>query len=309
MSRGKLEEVSIGLSTGQKPEGGIVRGVKILGFDSSNKRRYPKAVVVKALPKYEGARVNIDHPSKDGESRSYASRFGSLSAVRMADNGMYGDLNYNPKHPLAPQFEYDVEHSPSSVGLSHVVFAEYNVGKDGILNVTEINRVASVDLVADPATTSSLFESESEDSEVATELTLEAVKADEGIMATLREELLAEQSTSDTAKKAATDHAALLKENEQLKAEASKAKRTATVDAAIKEAELPEAMTGGTFRAACLEADDAGLKTLITEQAAAFKKLTEEWEEKKPTSKGKSAGGADTSKLRDGKAFASQITE
>lgn len=309
MARGKLEEISLGMSVSGKAEDGMVRGVKVLGYKSRNNRQYPKAVVARAAPKYEGVRVNIDHPAKDGQTRSYASRFGSLVGIRVGEDGMYADLRYNPKHPLAPQFEYDVEHSPESVGLSHVVMAQYSVDKGGMMNVTEIDRVTSVDLVADPATTSSLFESEQEDEEVAIELTMEAVKADGAIMKTLREELIAEQSSSDAAKEAATEHAALLKENKELKAASAKLQRRVVVDAAIKEARIPESMADARFIDACTSADDAGLKTLITEQAAAYQKLTEEWEEKKPTSKGKSTVGADTSKLRDGKSFASMISE
>lgn len=128
-------------------------------------------------------------------------------------------------------------------------------------------------------------------------------------MTTLRTDWLTEQAGSDAAKKTQDEHATLLKENEQLKAEAARSKRRAVVDAAITEAELPEAMVSDRFRDDCLSADDEGLAKLIAEQKTVYTKLTEEWEEKKPSSKGKSTGGGDTSKLRDGKTFASTITE
>jgi hypothetical protein len=66
-------------------------------------------------------------------------------------------LHYNPQHALAGQLEWDAEHSPESVGLSHNVMAQTT--KRGEHTVVEaITRVLGVDLVADPATTRGLYE-------------------------------------------------------------------------------------------------------------------------------------------------------
>ena len=40
---------------------GIIHGVKLLGALSKKGREYPRAVMQKALPMYEGMRVNVDH--------------------------------------------------------------------------------------------------------------------------------------------------------------------------------------------------------------------------------------------------------
>jgi len=74
--------------------------------------------------------------------------------------GLFGDLFYNPKHPLAEQLLWDAEHAPHNVGLSHNVLAR-TTRRGKTVAVTEIVSVLSVDLVADPATTRGLFEEQS----------------------------------------------------------------------------------------------------------------------------------------------------
>lgn len=66
-------------ATAQGIEGtddGVVRGVKVLGFESRNNREYNRDAVTAATGLYGGIRVNVDHPLKATESRSYADRFG-----------------------------------------------------------------------------------------------------------------------------------------------------------------------------------------------------------------------------------------
>jgi hypothetical protein len=40
---------------------GIISGVKLLGTLSKKGREYPRVVIAKAAPMYDGMRVNIDH--------------------------------------------------------------------------------------------------------------------------------------------------------------------------------------------------------------------------------------------------------
>jgi len=136
---------------------GVVRGVKILGTTSRNGRSYPPATLRAAVGKYEGMRVNIDHGRTGSEPRSYASRIGRLANARIGEGGLFGDLHVNPKHPLGPQLLWDAAHSPGACGLSHNV--EGRVVRKGDTDVVEsIERVLSVDVVADPATTTGLYE-------------------------------------------------------------------------------------------------------------------------------------------------------
>jgi hypothetical protein len=141
---------------------GIVRGVKILGYESCHGYGYTAEAMKNAASLYEGRAINIDHPERKnlGASRSYRDRFGKLHNVRYVEGkGLFGDLHYNKKHPIAEQFEYDVEHDPSNLGLSHN--ASGIASADGKF-VESITSVRSVDLVADPATNVSLFESKGE---------------------------------------------------------------------------------------------------------------------------------------------------
>lgn len=136
----------------------IVPGVKVLGIESKNGRRYPLEVMKNALEKYEGAIVNIDHPA-GSEPRSYEDRFGRLTNARMESDGIYADLAYNPKHPLAEGFQWWVKNDPKAIGLSHNAQAKTKMNEqDGVEEIEEIVAVDSVDLVAEPATTAGLLE-------------------------------------------------------------------------------------------------------------------------------------------------------
>lgn len=146
-------------------ERGIVPNVKILGFKSRNPHDYTPGALRKAVGLYEGVSVNFDHsrapigPDGGPPDRSYRDRFGRLKNVRFVENdGLRGDLHYNPKHPLAEQFAWDVENDPRNVGFSHRAYGHGRQVGDRYL-VEEIAVVRSVDLVADPATTRGLFES------------------------------------------------------------------------------------------------------------------------------------------------------
>lgn len=138
-------------------EKGVIYGVKIIGNVSKNGREYPQATLNRAKSLYEGKAVNIDHPAKPGEPRGLRDRFGSIRNVVEKADGLYGDLHYNPKHALAEQVAWEAENNPGNLGLSHNANGRV-VRKGAKPVVEEITSVASVDLVADPATTNGLFE-------------------------------------------------------------------------------------------------------------------------------------------------------
>lgn len=136
----------------------IIHGVKIIGVESRNGRRYRRAVLAAAVEQYEGAKVNVGHvKGKISTPREYADRLGVLRNVEAREEGLFGDLHFNPKHAVADQLAWDAEHNPSAVGLSHAAFIRFR--KEAHVEVAEeIKRVVSVDLVGDPATTAGLFE-------------------------------------------------------------------------------------------------------------------------------------------------------
>jgi hypothetical protein len=141
-------------------DAGVLRGVKLLGLTSRNGRRYLPEALSAAASLYEGAKVNINH-SKLGPlaPRDYQDRLGTVCNVQLrADEGLFADLQFNPKHPVAEQLLWDAQHAPHNVGFSHNVLAKTR--QEGDQTVVEaIVGVQSVDLVADPATTRGLFES------------------------------------------------------------------------------------------------------------------------------------------------------
>jgi hypothetical protein len=141
-------------------ESGVLRGVKILGLRSRNGRSYLPDALRQAAALYENAKVNVNHPKGHPASpRDYQDRLGQIRGVELrANEGLFGDLHFNPKHALAEQLVWDAEHAPENVGFSHNVEARTARRGEEVI-VEEITRVQSVDLVADPATTRGLFES------------------------------------------------------------------------------------------------------------------------------------------------------
>ena len=141
-------------------QAGVLRGVKLLGLESRNGRTYRPEALAQAAALYEGAKVNVNHP-KGGPyaPRDYQDRMGVIRNVAARADGLYGDFHFNPKHALAEQLLWDAEHAPENVGFSHHVEARTARSGDRV-TVEEILRVQSVDLVADPATTRGLFESQ-----------------------------------------------------------------------------------------------------------------------------------------------------
>ena len=161
----KLRRVSIreDYFSGIKPASvdqaaGIIKRVKILGLESDNGRRYTLAALKKAIPLYEGRKVNVNHPAKPHDLRSAYDRLGKLVEVECREDGLYGDLVLLRTHPIATQVLEAAEKMPDAYALSHNVDAKGFTDQGGIFVVEEIIKVRSVDLVADGGTNKSLFE-------------------------------------------------------------------------------------------------------------------------------------------------------
>jgi hypothetical protein len=143
--------------TGSRP---VVRGVLLCGASSANRRRYRKeAFAGERVKRYDGKPVFLNH----GEGRSgrrYEDRIAKVINPRLNAAGLpVGDLEVRPKHPYAEAFLDDCENDPTSVGMSHVANCATVRASDGWEEISEIERVESVDVVLDPATTRGLFES------------------------------------------------------------------------------------------------------------------------------------------------------
>lgn len=152
-------------------ERGVIRGVKIVGMQSRNKResskgrRYTRECLTAARRLYEGLKVRANHPTpldqRTGADRKTEDVLGELFNVRLGHDGLYGDLRYLKSHPLAERLCEAAERMPGAFGLSHDVAKwQGDYDGDGVYVITAIERVDGVDLVDSPGTTSGLFESE-----------------------------------------------------------------------------------------------------------------------------------------------------
>jgi hypothetical protein len=148
-------------------DAGVIHNVRILGRVSKNRydpgtdsTEYTVACMEQARPLYEGAKVNIDHKMKPNE-RSAIDGFGKLQNVRYLNDSLIGDLHYLKSHRLAESVVEDVERKLGVYGLSHhaVAGAETIDRKGRRLVIESIASVKSVDLVQDPATNRTLWES------------------------------------------------------------------------------------------------------------------------------------------------------
>lgn len=145
------------------PKNSFLENVKVCGRNSRNGRVYTSEALGAAVSLYEGKHINLNHPLEATRPTSVRDRFGWLEGVRSTDDGLYADkLHFNPKHSYAEEFRWWAENRPSAIGLSHNAIGNAEE-KDGVMTVHSIESVASVDLVADPATTQGLHEAMSND--------------------------------------------------------------------------------------------------------------------------------------------------
>lgn len=149
---------SITLESRPKIANGKIFGVKVLGNSSQNGRDYPLDVRQRAAELYEGARVNIDHPSGRNLERGFRDWVGRLENVQVKPDGTFADLQLRKKHPEFEQIVEAAQEFPRQFGLSHVADCESRrvAGRD---RVTNIKQVFSVDIVQEPATTLGITES------------------------------------------------------------------------------------------------------------------------------------------------------
>lgn len=151
----------------------ILYGVKILGPESLNRRRYTPEAIASGRTRYENAKVYTDHPERKGQARKVEELLGWLINVREEQGCLYADLKYLKSHPAHAMLLEVAERNPSVLGFSHNARGDVETLEDGTEVIHQILEVISVDLVTDPATTNGLFEGR----DVATEPKLTKLKA------------------------------------------------------------------------------------------------------------------------------------
>lgn len=140
----------------------IIRGHKILGIESKNNRRYPIDVQKESTGVFEGAKAYLNHPkTRDAsEARDVRDLIGQHRNIRVEASGTHSDLHLLDNPTVRDYVLPFVKTAPHLVGASVVVKALMKQNDDGIPEATKILACRSVDLVAEPATTNGLYESQ-----------------------------------------------------------------------------------------------------------------------------------------------------
>lgn len=238
---------------------GIVKGVKLLGLKSKNRRTYNTPGVRRtAVQMLENAPIYIDHPDMSSirKTRPYRDKFGHVMPGTVSfveGQGYFGDIRYNTSHHLASTFLFDVKHAPKTLGMSiNGDFRSGGTNPSGDVVVEELLALRSVDLVTSPATTAGLFEHEEEDME----LTLDQLKAKYPEL--LKQALESAGSEADQQKALEAEKARAKALEERLAAieaeqalNKKKGEITAEIEKAFEGVEAPEGVVGLLVECAC----------------------------------------------------------
>lgn len=146
----------------------VIRGVKIIGTNSQRGRTYTDRALAEAVPLYESAEINVEHPRDERDQlkiRPLVEGWGRLENVKHVPGvGLFGDLHYLQNHPYTPLFLERIEKG-YPIGLSHNARGKWRTEGNRTI-VESIPVVISVDLVRRGAATKSLFESENMETQI-----------------------------------------------------------------------------------------------------------------------------------------------
>ena len=147
----------------------IIKNVVLLGAISKNNRVYSPNAMQEAVDLYNGVKAFANHPPLNDNKknlRDIRDLIGKFIFPKFEDNKIKADLKLLTNAKWVMEI---AENMPETVGFSHNVLGIV-AKKDGREIVESIKSVKSVDLVTDPATTSSMFESKEETSETDSEI-------------------------------------------------------------------------------------------------------------------------------------------
>ncbi len=148
---------------------GIIFRVKVVGRESPNTHGvagvsgtvYTERALREALGRYEGAKVNVDHPDREkpNKDRSSYDRVGKLANAFVEGGEIYADMHLLLEHPMSARLMEAAERMPDLFACSHNARGKGRV-ENGKYVIDHIDHVRSVDVVADGGTTRTLFESQ-----------------------------------------------------------------------------------------------------------------------------------------------------
>ncbi len=289
----RLHEVQALVAMGEAAldnEARTIANVALLGQQSKNvdtktqkPRRYSEAALTEAAPRFEGAKVFLDHgKTAFGKTspRSVRDFVGRLSEVKFEEGQLRAGKLKVVNSEFWPMLSDFVLHDQNAVGLS---IDAYGVMKENV--VTQITAVNSVDLVSAPATVKGLFEERDKMDyaevtvaalqEHRSDLVEELTKGFKEKLVTVSAELAKlKESTTKEADESATDaakalqaEAAILKEEaavlrlanaESIKLSDVQFKALTSLTEATERAELMKSFKAGTKLVESKGADDKG---------------------------------------------------
>ena len=145
-------------------ENGILHDCLLLGAESRNGTRYPQETRDAALSMFEGAKVNLSHPSKRDkqaliEAVTWDRRYGKAMNCRNTPEGIRGDVKVLKSHNFTKTLMEAAQEMPEMFGFSPVMVGVCSpTDATGVETCVRIKKVKSVDIVTDPGTTKSLWE-------------------------------------------------------------------------------------------------------------------------------------------------------
>ncbi len=258
----------------------IIRGVVLLGPVSKNKREYTRECMQKSIPLFEGVQAFINHPSSEEEKtgrRDVRNLAGKYVNARYEEGKVKADAMLLPNEN--GKLYMDVaETMPDVAGNSQNAHGKWR-SDGGKQIVEELTQVFSVDLVANPATTRGMFESDdNQNSNFKENETMEWTQINAAqILANrpdIHEAIKTEGAKSRDAEvvKLNEQIATLKKANDEYQVKEALAVKSQAVNKAIEESKLPKEAITDTFRESLMAAkDDVAVKAIIEDR----KKLIE----------------------------------
>jgi hypothetical protein len=248
----------------------VIQNVKLLGRESKNGRRYSDQALQDAVRLYKGAPFYLDHPRDDElrerqGARSVLDLAGRVLSARQVGDAVRGDVQILDREPVKSLLFALAEQMPEMAGNSHRVAATLRPGAPGEPDLVEsIEEVFGVELVTNPATAASLFESITHGRTDMKDVTLDKLKAERP---DLVQALVKEQQTGGELERIKAENADLKKKVDEGAARDALRARKDLIATKLAEAKLPEVLVTALFKQQLEEAkDEAAITALLAER-------------------------------------------
>ena len=280
-------EISSNAQVKVNKDNGTISDVVLLSEWSKNKRHYGEEAQRRARHLFDGARVFDNHsPGTEKIPRSFKEMIGRIRNPRVvSENGIFktkGDLEVLRSES---KFLIIAEQMPETVAMS-INAAGMGVSKKNFMEVLDIHKVKSVDVVTSPGATISLFEGAPQENEFREEemeigsLTLEQLEKDridlvEALTAKIKSSL-EDETKKKEAKNEDLGEVAQLKEQlgklqSKLEEKDQAEKLRMQIEEAIAASELSEQALTESFRKILLAQPSlVTVKALLEDRKVAF---------------------------------------